>query len=391
MPRLLFIETGTTGGGSFVSLAEHVAALDRTRWAPEVAFVNQNRFLDSLRADGVPVHLLHDAALSASAPRWLRAGLARAEGALARSLPGAQVPFVAAAHRAARRPVEGLLRHADLLHLNNQVQRDLFGVVAAARRGVPCVAHLRSLRGGPLGRPAVAYVNRHVGAFVANSRATAAHWLAKGLASEKVRVVPNGVPPSNLRPEDPRAAFGLGRSAPLVACVGNFSPAKGHAVLLEAFAAFRRAHPRAVLLLLGDGELRPALHARARAADLAGAVHFAGHVPEARRFLAGCDLVVVPSVSEGFGRAAVEAMAEGAPVVATRAGGLPEVVEDVATGLLVPPGDAAALAGAMRRVVEAPKLAEAFRAAGPVEARRRFGMARFEAAMEEVYASVLPA
>lgn len=390
MARLLLLETSTTGGGSFVSLVEHLGAMDRKRWIPSVAFVNPNRLLDPLRAAAVPVHPLSDPMLSTAVPWWVRGGLARAEGAIARALPPAQVPFIAAAHAPARRRLEGLLRDSELLHLNNQVQRDLFGVIAAARADVPCVAHLRSFRGGPFSPAAAAYANRHVAAFVANSCATAEHWVARGLDRAKVRVVPNGVPARTGPKEDARARFGLPEGGPVVVCVANFSPAKGHGVLLEAFAALRAAHPAAMLLLLGEGERRRDLEARARVLGLGGTVRFAGHVPEARRLLGSCDLVVVPSLSEGFGRAAVEAMAEGAPVVATRAGGLPEVVEDGVSGLLVPPGDAAALAAAMARVLVEGKLAEALRAAGPVEASRCFGMARFETAMEEVYASVLP-
>lgn len=102
--------------------------------------------------------------------------------------------------------------------------------------------------------------------------------------------------------------------------------------------------------MVGDGSQRAELERRAGAPDLAGRVHFAGYREDAWRAPGGFDVMVMPSLQEAFPLACLEAMAAGRPVIASRVGGLPEMVEDGRTGLLVPPGDARAVAEALRRI-----------------------------------------
>lgn len=118
---------------------------------------------------------------------------------------------------------------------------------------------------------------------------------------------------------------------------------------LGGLRAFRRGLPPR-LVVVGDGSQRAELERRAGAPDLAGRVHFAGYREDAWRAPGGFDVMVMPSLQEAFPLACLEAMAAGRPVIASRVGGLPEMVEDGRTGLLVPPGDARAVAEALRRI-----------------------------------------
>jgi glycosyltransferase involved in cell wall biosynthesis len=162
-----------------------------------------------------------------------------------------------------------------------------------------------------------------------------------------------------------RAALGPSPGAPWVGTVGNLVPAKGHAVLLDAFAAVRARRPDARLLVAGVGPLERELREQAERLGVADAVRFLGFVPEVLAALASLDVFAFPSLAEGLGTSALDAMALGVPVVASRAGGIPEVVEDRVTGLLVPPGDAPALAAAIEACL-----------ADPGAARDRAGAAR---------------
>lgn len=142
--------------------------------------------------------------------------------------------------------------------------------------------------------------------------------------------------------------------------VASLSDYKGHRHLLDAVASVRARGVRLELTLVGDGPLREELEAQTARLGLTGAVAFLGRqpAPEVRRLLRECDVFVLPSVvtadgmMEGIPVALMEAMATGRPVLATRLSGIPELVEDGVTGLLVHPGDAAALAQALGRLAD---------------------------------------
>jgi colanic acid/amylovoran biosynthesis glycosyltransferase len=189
-------------------------------------------------------------------------------------------------------------------------------------------------------------------------------------AAEKVRVVRCGVDPSAFGPGPRDAAPGRPF---VVACVASLEPYKGHRHLLDAVARVRVAGTDLRLELVGDGELRTALEGQAARLGLfPGAVRFHGALPrpEVAALLRRADAAVLASVvtatgkREGIPVALMEAMASELPVVATRISGIPELVEDGASGLLVPPEDPAALAGALQRLAADPALRARLGAAG---------------------------
>ncbi len=134
---------------------------------------------------------------------------------------------------------------------------------------------------------------------------------------------------------------------PVVVIVGRLREEKGHAVLFEAMGHLRQKYPKILLVAAGDGSLREALERQAAERDLGAHVRFLGFRTDVPEILAAADLFVMPSLSEGLGTAAIEACAAGKPIVASRVGGVCDVIRDGETGRLVPPGDAAALAQAM--------------------------------------------
>jgi glycosyltransferase involved in cell wall biosynthesis len=134
---------------------------------------------------------------------------------------------------------------------------------------------------------------------------------------------------------------------PRLLCVGRLIPVKGHLVLLRALAQARQRDWRLELDIAGQGPLEPALKAYAAELGLSDAVRFLGYVSPVQRAIEASAGVVVPSLGEGFGMVALEAMERGRPVIASDVGGLPEIVADGETGFVVPAGDAEALADAM--------------------------------------------
>lgn len=197
-----------------------------------------------------------------------------------------------------------------------------------------------------------------------------------------VEAILNGsAAPGELAPERVdamRKELGAAPGQPLIGAIANVEARKGLRVLVEAFA--RLSHPSARLAIIGaEAEPQEARALRALIAQrgLESRAALAGYRPQARRFAAAFDVCVVPSLrQESFGLLAVDAMRAGRPVVATRVGGLPEVVEDGETGLLVAPGDPAALEAALRRVLGDPALAKRLGEAGRRRAQERFDAAR---------------
>ncbi len=198
--------------------------------------------------------------------------------------------------------------------------------------------------------------------FVAPSRALVARAVALGADPARAVHVPNGVDVARFHPMDratARASLGLPLDVPLVVYVGRLERPKGLFELVEAFAAVRRARPDARLVLVGDGSARSAL--QAAAAPLGDAVIAVGDRTHAEvpRYLASADVFTLPSWFEGTPNVVLEALACGRRVVATRVGGIPDVVEDELLGELVPPKEPRALAAALVRALEAPVEASA--------------------------------
>lgn len=200
---------------------------------------------------------------------------------------------------------------------------------------------------------------------------------------DNVVVLPNPVDCNAIRPPaDLRA-----RSAATVLFLGDFSPRKGAADLLAAAPAVLAKHPSARFVLCG-GEPPPALRRQAEA--LGGAVAFPGVVKgEAKlRLLQEATLLALPSYAEGLPVALLEAMAAGLPVVTTLVGGIPDLVQEPVNGLLVPPGDAAALAAAIRRLLADPDLRQAMGERSRRLVEERFDVKAYVERLVAVYEGV---
>jgi glycosyltransferase involved in cell wall biosynthesis len=187
------------------------------------------------------------------------------------------------------------------------------------------------------------------------------------IPASKVVTVANAIPLDRFQPGDPFQGRHL-------TAICHMRPQKGVPILLEALALLRQHGQQPQCRLVGDGPELPAYRQRAQALGLDN-VHFLGLRDDVPAILAEAMLAVVPSVwPEAFGLAAAEAMAASLPVIASRVGGLPEVVEDGVTGLLVPPGDPQALARALATLLADPQLRLTMGRAGRARAERLFDL-----------------
>ena len=243
------------------------------------------------------------------------------------------------------------------------------------RRGARLVV-TRRMDYVPAGGPYVRFLYNHaVDAVIAISEGVRAALLQVGVRSERIRVVPSGIDPHAFAPPSGaratlRREWGLGDDDLAVVVLGALEARKGHAVLLAAAAALAPAALRLRYVFCGEGREAEAL-ARA-AAPLDGAVRMVGFRQDVAACLAAADVVALPSLHEGLGVAALEAMAAGRPLVASRVGGLAEAVVHEETGLLVPPGHPGALATALARLASDAALRARLGAAGRERVRARY-------------------
>ncbi|MEX0985638.1 MAG: glycosyltransferase [Actinomycetota bacterium] len=331
-----------------LSVARHLPAAG---WTVVAATFADGPMRGEFEAAGVPVEILADRRHRAVALPWFLADMVRIRRALIEVTRrhGAEVVQIQTLGTLAF--VVMTLRIGGHAKVFWRVANVSFsgpvrpGVVAAAMRAV----HRALYRVGARVTDGVIAVSDEVAeAFVRET----------GARRDRVHVVLNGVDtdrfPATADRDAVRRGLGFGPEARLVTCVANFKEQKGHRFLVEAAARVLPASEHVHLLLVGDGDLRPAIEAQIAAVGLGDRVHLLGDRRDVAQILLASDAFVLPSLWEGFSVALVEAMASALPVIATAVSGTTQVMRDGETGWLVPPGDADALAGAMTQMLTDP-------------------------------------
>ena len=273
-----------------------------------------------------------------------------------------------------------------ILH-THLVHADFHGLPPAALARVPVLVSTKHGFNPFRSSRAFAVADRAVGSARATSTSRSragspgTSRTAEGFAEESFTVIHYGIEPG----PEPEPYAG---DAPRLLCVGRLVPIKGHDVLLRAFVEARRAVPGLTLDLAGSGPLEAGA-ARAERTRSVWTEPCASSATSRRRPLTDASFVVVPSLGEGFGMVALEAMERGRAVVASAVGGLPEIVAHGETGLVVPPGDADALAAAIVELASDPARARALGEAGRRRALAEFRQERCTERHERLYRAAL--
>jgi glycosyltransferase involved in cell wall biosynthesis len=293
-------------------------------------------------------------------------------------------------------PLVRLLRREriDVLH-SHMFGSNVWGAALAAVGRVPAfVAHEQGFTfDGAALRPLLdrELIARVADAYVVVSRADERTMVEAGVRPDKLRLVPNGIAPLATPSNDVRAELGIARDAEVVGTVSVLRPEKALDVLVVAAESLAREFPRLRVLVAGAGPEEERLRALVRGRGLERTVQLLGFRRDVANVLAALDVVVSTSDREGTPLAVLEAMAAGKPVVATRVGGIPDLVEDGVHGLLVPPRDPSALALALARLLRDPEARSELGRNARERQRREFDIgvvvARVEALYEELVAA----
>lgn len=360
---LAFYHRAETFGGSFNSVTDVLERVDRTRFSPVVAVPGPGNCADRFRAMELPVTFASESAGSRT-PRY-----------------GLSVASLA-----------WLLRHRriKLLYVSDYVTWRSSALLAARLMGVPSVVHVRAPLGSDVIDPELLNATIVIGNSDASIRALRAH-----RPEGRVRVVHNFI---DFEPFDQatdiRNRFFSG-TGPVVGFVGVFRPEKGIEYFLDMARLVLDQRPDARFLAVG-GESAvqnmgwfDRMRAHAHAVGLGDRIHFTGSRTDIPDLMRSIDVLVVPSLNEGFGRVIVEANAVGVPAVGANAAGIPEVIEHGVTGYLVPPREAPAMASVVLRLLADRPLLERLRQTLPQRVRLRFSPATQMALLQQAWADAM--
>ena len=266
------------------------------------------------------------------------------------------------------------------------------GAVSAAKGGkLPVLVASRRVDFHLKGNSFSRWKYRQVDCFIAASEAIRQMLVADGVAADRTVTVHEGIDVEHVQAApavNVHEAFFLPHGAPVVGNVAALVPHKGQRYLIEAAHLVVQQVPDARFVILGEGELREHLEKQVHEHHLEKHVLLPGFRTDVLGCLKGFDLFVMSSVTEGLGTSLLDAMAAARPIVATTAGGIPEIVEDGVNGLLVPPRDAKALADAIVRALKDQTLRRQMGEAGFARVNERFTVERMVAETASVYARV---
>jgi len=283
----------------------------------------------------------------------------------------------------------------DVIH-NHMYRAELVGTRAAIALGeaghrrpyIVSTVHSSRIRSEE-DRRVLQILTPQIDQLIAVSRAIEAKIRDEGRTGAPVRLIYNGVDLGRYDETLPcctfREQYGIEPDAVVVGVVARLEPEKGHPTLLEAWPAVLHAVPNATLLVVGEGSRHVELEQLAALLRIAHRVVFTGRRDDVPEVTAALDVAVLPSYREAQGLSILEAMALSRPVVASRVGGIPEVIENGVSGLLVPPHDPEALAGAIIRLLKDHPLADMIGRAGHDVVHERFCIGLMVRAVESIY------
>ena len=281
-------------------------------------------------------------------------------------------------------------REIDVVH-SHEFTMAVYGAAAARRLGI---RHVITMHGSHVvndvlrRRIALRWAFRHSAAVAAVSDATKQELRQRlSRSASGVVAVPNGIPTRIGTPDGPRREFGIAEGDVVLLAVGNLTERKGHIFLLRALAQLTDEGCTVPwrLIIAGRGPEHEALTTFAQEAGIADRVHLPGHRDDIPDLQAAASVLCMPSLKEGLPLAVLEGMHAGNCVVASRTSGIPEAITDGVNGVLVPPVDVAALASALRPVLEDEALRRRLGAAALETAEARFSVGVMADRYEELY------
>jgi len=351
---ILYIQGTSRMGGAPESLFQLTKGLAKDRFRPIVVCSERNILTEKLKKEGISYEII-------------RMGMFRK----GKNLPLIPVSIFRLCRLAKSREV-------DIIHANSLWDAPYAGLTANILK-IPCVVHIRTEH--PKER-AKKYLLKYAGSVITISNSLKEPFRGCEDIFGKMITVYNGVDIElyrNRSQEDKRPS-GEDETF-IIGYVGRIDPAKGLGDLISAFSLLGKLNENARLVFVGDitgkqAEYYNTLRKMVEALNLNDRVEFTGFLEDVIGRLCSFDLLVLPSLREGFGRVLIEAMAAGVPVIGTNVGGIPEIIDDGEDGFLVPPGDPQSLKEAVKKLIEDDSLRMRFSENGIKKVESKFTLAK---------------
>lgn len=388
MNRILYCETNLDGtvGGSYFSLYFLVTRLDRTKYTPIVIFHRMNPVAERMQESGIDVRIIRPG-ISVSGIKWIR--LMRLT-ALINSITAILLPALRFRAFLKRNSIS-------LVHINNGLDTNYPVILAANLASVPCVVHQR---GGIADDGLPFHIFRKlVDKVICVSKSVARDTAAKRIPPSKISTIYNGIDPNltlTRSREEVRRSLGISDTSPLVGISGTIRFWKGQDVVVKAIHLLKKTFPNITCLIIGDSpkdqaEYEGKLHGLIEELAISNNVRFLGHQDRVFDFINAIDVPIHAStVPEPFGRVIIEAMSLEKPIVASRAGGVTEIVVEGETGLMFTPGDANELAACVAKLLENPDLARTMGRNGKLRVKEFFHADQTVKQVMALYREILP-
>lgn len=385
--RILYVEGNDDGtiGGSYFSMLFLVSGLDRARFEPIVLFTRENNLMPRFRERGIRTIVRPrptPTTLEGRLGRLLSKGVNFYNGVVAEPL------------RLAR-----LLRceRIALVHLNNSVRRNHPWIIGALFAGIPCITHERGINDQFQRRDRI--LARSLRAVICISKAVEENFRLHNLGHLRLVTIYNGLDPAEMRvtrmSNEIRQELGIQPTARLIGIVGNIRPWKGQELVIQAMARLKSEFADVICLLIGDtaesdAGYRQEIENQLKALGLTGRVLITGFRSDVPNYIASLEVQIHASIlPEPFGRVLLEGMALSKPLVASKGGAVPEIVEDGETGLLFEPGNVDALTDGLRKLLMDPERAAALGVAGRRRVVRKFSITCNVQSTQALYARIL--
>jgi Glycosyltransferase len=366
--NILYLHNESIMGGAEISLLNLVKRLDKKLFVPHFACSKEGPFVDELRK----LEILPDFV----------------------QFPGIRWPNPVRIYNTIRNLIDIIKkRHIDLIH-SNQPRSNLFGAIAAKIKNVPIVWHERCIERGRFDSDNIfSFLPDRI---ICNSRAVRNRF-TKDKIDAKIRTIINGVDLSEFNPELNgsviREEFNIDENERIVGAIGRIDPEKGYEYFLESARIILQDVRNVRFLIVGGASnnhsFEKLLHKMSVEKGIDKKTIFTGFRKDIPQLLASMDVVVLPSEIDACSRVLFEAMAMQKPVVATNAGGTPEVVQDGITGLLVKPRDSSDMAKSIMKLLQNKSLSEQYGKAGRKRVEEMFTIERNVKETENVYLELL--
>ena len=392
MKTVLFVECGQSGyGGSFQSLYQTIKGLNLNEYRFIVIFFNYTVFYDKLVAEGVECHSIKDVIFS-NGSKWQKYILGKINGFSLKILPFFSVWIDFLIHIKTIYKISLLARkeRIDIIHLNNQLVLNFMGLFVAKSLGIPCVVHLRTFNSYGLNQYKITYSKKINILYIAISEKIKSFWIERGLDSNTIEVIHNVFQSyQDIEVENKDTALMTEYNGHKIIFVGRLIECKGIPFLIESFKMVLNSGIQAKLYLVGSGEEENRLRELVYKQKLEGDVVFLGYSSNPLEIMRKMDLLILPSKEEGFGRVLLEAMDVGIPVIGTRVGGIPEIIEDGVSGLLVDYGDIEALKNSIIKILKNNSLREKIIQGGYETVNSKFCVETYQEKLENIYDTLL--